>query len=141
MVVVPSGTFMMGFVRSEQGIVLRSKDFTDHNLADNSKPQHQVSIRQAFAVGKFDVTFDEWDACVAHGGCSNDPRDEGWGRRRRPVIDVSWDQAKQYVAWIGKLTGKPYRLLSESEWEYAARAGTTTAYYWGDDVGTDNAMG
>lgn len=65
--------------------------------------------------------------------------DHGWGRGQKPVINISWDDAKAYVAWLSQTTGKTYRLLSESEWEYAARAGTTTAYYWGDKIGINNA--
>jgi formylglycine-generating enzyme required for sulfatase activity len=123
MVVVPAGTYVMGANDGE----------------DNEKPPHTVAIRHAFAVGKFEVTFDEWDACVAHGGCKQEANDNGWGRGRRPVINVNWDDAEQYETWISKLTGKSYRLLSEAEWEYAARAGTTTKYFWGDDIGKDNA--
>ena len=91
-----------------------------------------------FAVSKFEVTFDEWDACVAVGGCAHVP-DSNMGRGTQPVINVSWDDAQQYVAWLSKMTGRPYRLLSEAEWEYAARAGTTTAYSWGDEIGKSNA--
>jgi hypothetical protein len=83
-------------------------------------------------VGKYEVTFAQWDACRADGGCAgHQPDDRGWGRDRRPVIGVSWRDATAYVAWLAAKTGKPYRLLSEAEWEYAARAGTTTAQYWG----------
>jgi formylglycine-generating enzyme required for sulfatase activity len=127
MVVLPPGSFTMGSPPGERG----------HN--DNESPQHNVTIAKPFAVGKFDVTFDEWAACVAGGGCDGyKPPDQGWGRGRRPVI-VDWYDAKNYVTWLSKTTGKTYRLLSESEWEYAARVGTTTAYYWGDNVGTNNA--
>jgi formylglycine-generating enzyme required for sulfatase activity len=87
-------------------------------------PQHRVWIARQFAVGQFEVTFDEWEACAAGGGCNGyKPGDQGWGRGRRPVINVNWDDAKTYVAWLVKVTGKPYRLLSEAEYEYAARAG------------------
>jgi formylglycine-generating enzyme required for sulfatase activity len=84
------------------------------------------------------VTFNDWDACLSVGGC---PRttDSGFGRDTRPVINVTWDDAQQYVAWFSKMTGKPYRLLTEAEWEYAARAGTTTPYFWGDEIGKGNA--
>jgi formylglycine-generating enzyme required for sulfatase activity len=81
-------------------------------------------------VGKFEVTFDEWDACVAAAGffsstgCRHRPDDRGWGRGRQPVMNVSWDDAQAYVAWLSQKTGKPYRLLSEAEWEYAAQAGS-----------------
>ena len=99
-----------------------------------------TSIPQPIAVGKFEVTFAEWDACVAAGGCQHKPEDRGWGRGNRPVIHVSWDDAtKQYIPWLVKKTGKTYRLLSDVEWEYSARAGTTTAYFWGDDIGKGNA--
>src|SRR5207249_7461576 len=95
--------------------------------------QHTVVIPQPLAVGKFEVTFDEWDACVAHGGCTYRPIDAGWGRGRQPVIRVSWDDAKVYSAWLAKQTGKPYRLLTEAEWEYAARAGNPGRYSFGDN--------
>ncbi len=102
----------MGSPESERG---RGKD---------EGPQHRVAIPQPFAVGKFEVTFAEWDACVAEGGCTYKPGDEGWGRGKRPVINVSWDDATHYTAWLSKKTGKQYRLLSEAEWEYAARGKT-----------------
>ena len=106
----------------------------------NEGPQHRVTFDQAFAVGKFTVTFDEWDACVADGGCSRyRPSNQGGGRGLRPVINVSWDDAKAYVTWLSRKTGKTYRLLSEAEYEYAARAGTTTSYPWGNAVGKNNA--
>jgi formylglycine-generating enzyme required for sulfatase activity len=117
MVVVPAGEFMMGSPESEKG---RFK---------NEGPQHKVTIRQPFAVGKFEVTFAEWDACVSEGGCTHKPADEGWGRAKRPVINVSWDDAVQYTAWLSKKTGKSYRLLTEAEWEYAARAVTRASDY------------
>jgi formylglycine-generating enzyme required for sulfatase activity len=120
MVVVPAGHFMR------------------QSLADDKK--YMATIRQPFAVGKFVVTFNEWKACVASGRCDGyQPKDEGWGQGTRPVINVSWDDAKQYVAWIVELTGKPYRLLTEAEWEYAARAGRTTTYPWSDDIGKGKA--
>ena len=97
------------------------------------RPQHMVTIARPFAVGRFEVTFDEWDACVANGGCHGyKPPDEGWGRGRRPVINVSWDDATAYADWLSKKTGKPYRLLSGAEYEYATRAGTQTVYPWGE---------
>lgn len=95
-------------------------------------------IANPFAVGKTEVTFDEYDACVAAGACQKPP-DSGFGRGDRPVINVSWDDAKAYAAWLSRMTGKEYRLLTEAEWEYAARAGTTTVYFWGNEVGEGNA--
>ena len=111
MVAIPGGEFTMGSPPAEMG---RDR---------NEGPQRKVTIRP-FAVGKFEVTFAQWDACVAEGGCAHKPGDQGWGRGRRPVINVSWEDAKQYVAWLSKKTGQPYRLLTEAEWEYAARGVT-----------------
>ena len=117
-------------------------------------PVHDVTIPQAFAVSKYEVTFEEWDACVAGGGCEGwsmhehradlrwgpvHPDDEGWGRGNRPVINVSWDHTHAYVEWLSQQTGQTYRLLTEAEWEYVARAGSQTAYSWGDDSGTNRA--
>ena len=126
MIVIPAGAFTMGSPATEQG------------RFDNEGPQHMVTIAKPFAVSKFDVTFADWDACVSVGGCPQ-VTDTGLGRDTKPVINVSWDDAQQYVAWLSKMTGQPYRLLTEAEWEYAARAGTTTAYYWGDEIGKGNA--
>jgi formylglycine-generating enzyme required for sulfatase activity len=126
MIVVPAGEFMMGSPATEKG---------RHTSED---PQHRVTIARPFAVSKFDVTFDDWDACASVGGCPK-VNAGGFGRGSRPVINVNWDEAQQYVAWFSKMTGKPYRLLTEAEWEYAARAGTATAYFWGDEIGKGNA--
>jgi formylglycine-generating enzyme required for sulfatase activity/cellulose biosynthesis protein BcsQ len=126
MVVVPAGSFLMGSSQSEAG------------RYPNEGPQHEVKIARLFAVSKFELTFDDWDTCVAYGDCG-DVSDAGWGRGRRPVILVSWDDAQQYVRWLSKITGKSYRLLSEAEYEYAARAGTQSHYPWGDDIGKSNA--
>ena len=93
-----------------------------------------------FAAGKFAVTFDEWDSCVADGGCRGyKPSDQGWGRGRRPVINVSWDDASAYVAWLSGKTRKTYRLLSEAEREYVTRAGTTTPFWWGASISPQQA--
>ena len=115
MVVVPAGKFMMGSPENEEG----------HDYSE--APQHEATIAKPFAVGRTEVTFAEWDACVAAGACSK-AADEGEGRDDRPVINVSWDDTKQYVAWLSRTTGKEYRLLSEAEWEYAARAGNSGPY-------------
>ncbi|MBL8424301.1 MAG: formylglycine-generating enzyme family protein [Candidatus Accumulibacter phosphatis] len=127
MVVIPAGRFLMGSPEGESG---RSND---------EGPQHEVTMAQAFVVGRYEVSFAEWDACVAAGGCRHRPNDEGWGRSRRPVVNVSWEDARTYVAWLAKKTGKGYRMLSEAEWEYAARAGTTSTYPWGNEPGQGRA--
>ena len=120
MVVVPAGSFMMG-----------SPEEADE------MPIHRVTISEPFAVGKYEVTFVEWDACVADGGCyGHRPGDGGWGRGNRPVIDVSWNHVQTYMMWLSEKTGKAYRLLSEAEWEYVARAGSgTRKYSWGNVIG------
>ena len=129
LVVVPAGSFMMGSPDGEEG---RSITYEG--------PLHEVRIDYPLAVGVYTVTFDEWDACVSGGGCGGyRPDDEGWGRGTRPVINVSWEDVQMYVKWLSWKTGKGYRLLSESEWEYVARAGTRTRYWWGDQIGRNRA--
>jgi formylglycine-generating enzyme required for sulfatase activity len=103
----------------------------------NEEPPHAVTIANTFAVSKYEVTFGEWDACFEAGACP--AASDRWGRGALPAINVSWKGAKQYVAWLSRITGKEYRLLSEAEWEYAARAGSVSAYSWGDEIGTGNA--
>lgn len=133
MVAIPPGQFLMGSPDKEPG-----------RIADES-PRHKVTLARTFAVGRFETTFDEWDACVADGGCKpaeGQPLgggDAGWGRGRRPVINVSWDDAQAYVAWLSKHTGQPYRLLTEAEWEYVARAGGQTPYAGGQAPAPDQA--
>ena len=128
MIVIPDGEFMMGAPKDEE------------SSEDNEIPQHKVIFSQSFAVGRFAVTFAEWDACVAQRGCRNyRPSDRGWGRNRRPVIHLWWDDAKAYVEWLSNKTGKPYRLLTEAEREYVTRAGTTTPFWWGVVLSTDRA--
>ena len=90
-------------------------------------------------MGVYEVTFAEWEACVRAGGCDGYRPDQGWGRSRRPVINVSWEDAQQYVSWLSSRTGEQYRLLSESEWEYVARAGTTTPFHTGETISTELA--
>jgi len=126
MIVVPAGEFTMGSPTTEPG------------RYPNEGPQHKVTIRSPFAVSKFDVTFDDWDACVSVGGCPA-VDDLTYGRGTKPLINVTWVGAQQYVAWLAEMTGKPYRLLTDAEWEYAARAGATTAYSWGDEIGQGKA--
>jgi formylglycine-generating enzyme required for sulfatase activity len=94
-------------------------------------PVHQVTLRKPFVIGRYEVTYDEWDACVKDGGCKFSPDDRGGGRGRRPVTGLSWTDTQEYLAWLSRKTGKTYRLPTESEWEYAARGGATTAYPWG----------
>jgi formylglycine-generating enzyme required for sulfatase activity len=129
MIVVPAGEFTMGSPANETG------------RNNNESPQRRVTIARPFAVSKFEVTFADWDACVSVGGCPHEGRagDAGWGRDRQPLIYVSWDDARAYLAWLSRMTGKAYRLLTEAEWEYAARAGTTSAYFWGDEIGKGHA--
>jgi formylglycine-generating enzyme required for sulfatase activity len=122
MIVVPDGEFTMGSPDKEN-----TRD-------DSQRPQHRVIFAKPFAVSKFEVTFEQWDACVAIHRCDPIVSDGGFGRGTRPVINVSWDDAQRYVTWFSLMTGKPYRLLSEAEWEYAARAGTMTHYSFGDDT-------
>jgi formylglycine-generating enzyme required for sulfatase activity len=121
MVALPAGTFLMGSPQSEKE--------RDHNEG----PQHRVTIGTRFAIGRYPVTFAEYDQF-----CDvmkrEKPEDNGWGRGRHPVIDVSWHDAQAYVAWLAKETGKHYRLPSEAEWEYGARAGTTKRYAFGNEI-------
>jgi formylglycine-generating enzyme required for sulfatase activity len=118
MVVIPPGQFVMGSPPGESG-----RD-------DDEGPPHIVTIAKPFAVGKHEVTFDEWNACVRDKACAG-ATDEGWGQGRRPVIHVNYDQAVGYAEWLSDKTGKKYRLLSEAEWEYAARGGSDKAQFWG----------
>jgi formylglycine-generating enzyme required for sulfatase activity/TPR repeat protein len=147
MVVVPAGTFMMGTPESERAPVqaamvayaITPGGSTTPPLSTEG-PQHNVTLARPIAVGRFPVTFDEWDACVTDGGCNGyQPSDQGWGRSHRPVVNVNWDDAKAYLAWLSHKTGKTYRLPSEAEWEYISRAGTTTPYWWGASFSTSQA--
>jgi formylglycine-generating enzyme required for sulfatase activity len=119
MVVLPAGKF----VATSGGKAL-AKDF---------------AIGSSLAVSLREVTFGQWDACVAERACPSGISDEGWGRDRHPVVNVSWNDAKAYVAWLSRKTGQTYRLLRDAEWEYAARGGSAEAYPWGNDAGFENA--
>ncbi len=121
MVEIPPGSFMMGSPGDEYG---RDPD---------ERPQHRVTFTRPFAIGRYEVTFEEYDQFAASTGHAL-PADGGWGRDRRPVINVSWVDAVAYAEWLSQQTGKPYRLPTEAEWEYAARAGTSTRYWWGEEM-------
>ena len=152
LLVVPAGTYLMG------------KD----GGAKREGPAHRVTIGSAFAIGKYEATFDEWEVCIEEGGCkvmimgpaplgkrevsfaewkaclTDDqcqalPDDHKWGRGRHPVMNINFSEAEDFVRWLSRKTGHVYRLPTEAEWEYAARGGTSTAYSWGDEVGSDNA--
>jgi formylglycine-generating enzyme required for sulfatase activity len=127
MVMVPAGTFTMGSPPNEPGRF-------------DSEEQVRVTIIRPFAVAKFAVTFDQWDACVADGGGNGyKPDDKGWGRSDHPVINVNWNDAKAFAEWLSRTTGKAYRLLSEAEHEYVTRAGTTTPFWWGSSISPNQA--
>ena len=129
MVSIPGGTFHMGD--------LSGKGY------DDERPVHTVTVRP-FKLGKYEVTFAQWDACMADGGCKtldegHRPDDEVWGRGYRPVINVSWDDAQLFIDWLNSKTDGGYRLPTEAEWEYAARAGSEADYSWGNDIGVNQA--
>jgi formylglycine-generating enzyme required for sulfatase activity len=128
MVVVAGGLFVMGSPTTGTG---RGRD---------EGPQREVSIAP-FAIGKYEVTFAQWDACLAGGSCNGySPPDRGWGRGNRPVTDVSWQDAQAYLDWLNEqVGGQRYRLPTEAEWEYAARAGEGAAYTFGRTVTTQQA--
>lgn len=128
MVLIAPGSFMMGSPSDEQ------------ERQDNEGPQHRVMVLESFLLSKYEVTFAEWDACNKAGGCSFHPPDKGWdenaeywGRGNRPVINVSFNDVQQYIQWLSKKTGVTYRLPSEAEWEYSARAGKTSRFFFGED--------
>jgi formylglycine-generating enzyme required for sulfatase activity len=119
---IPAGSFLMG--SSDVGF-------------QGGRPQHRVTLGR-FRMGKYDITFDQYDAFARSTGRPLPP-DEGWGRGDRPVINLDWQQIQSFVAWLNKGTGRHFRLPTEAEWEYAARAGTSTIYWWGDEPNSDLA--
>ncbi len=121
MVLVPAGEFTRGSPDTE-------KDRMEHE-----GPLRKVTIKVPFAVAMHAVTFNQWDTCVASGGCRTVAWDSGWPRGRRPVINVNWGDAQEYVTWLSKMTGHAYRLLTEAEYEYAARSGNQARWSFGDD--------
>ena len=145
MVVLPTGRFRMGELSG------------DGRRRHSERPVHTVTISRRIAMGQYPVTFEDYDRIgfleaflgnpwstlgrKLHSSFDHRPSDQGWGRGRRPVIMVNWHDAKAYAVWLSKQTGKRYRLPSESEWEYAARAGTETRYSWGDEIGVNRANG
>ncbi len=122
MKVLPAGLFVMG----------------TNGRHKRERPARRVRVAKPFAIGVSELTFDSWQACLDDGGCKHVPDDHDWGRGNRPVINVKISNVENYIAWINAKTGKTYRLPSEAEWEYAARGGTTTEYWWGDEVGKGN---
>ena len=126
MVWIPGGSFTMGSPSDEPG---RDSD---------EGPQRRIEL-SGFHMSATEVTFAQWDACVRAGGCSHRPDDNGWGRGSRPVMRVSWNDAQEFVAWVNRNTNGGYRLPSEAQWEYAARAGTTTAYSTGGSISSSQA--
>ena len=131
MVVIPAGRYRMGCVSN------------DSDCQDWEKPVREVTISAPFALSVHEVTFEEYDRFADRGQYVDVARgkaaDEGWGRGTRPVINVSWHEAREYTRWLSWQTGAEYRLPTEAEWEYAARAGTSTKYTWGDEVGVNRA--
>jgi formylglycine-generating enzyme required for sulfatase activity len=126
LVVIPAGSFVMGSPETEDG------------RSPAEGPQHEVRLAQPFALGRYLVNFEEYDHFCAESK-RREPTGQGWGRGRRPVINVSWEDAQAYCAWLRRQTGQPYRLPSEAEWEYACRAGTTTPFWTGETISTEQA--
>ena len=141
MIELPPGRYLMGRPDEEEERLgmNRNPDRVQFSR-DAERPQLEVEIDYHLALGKYEITFDEWDHCVDSGGCTYRPTDRGWGRGTRPVIHLSLQDTEEYLTWLRDVTGEPYRLPSSAEWEYAARAGTTTARWWGDALGTGLAV-
>ena len=125
MVEIPDGSFRMGCV-------------SGRSCSDDEQPVHEVRV-ESFELGKYEVMFEEYDRFTAATGRARAADKRGWGRGRRPVINVSWEDAVAYTRWLSQQTGERYRLPSEAEWEYAARAGSVTKYSWGNEIGSNRA--
>ncbi|HEY1147066.1 MAG TPA: formylglycine-generating enzyme family protein [Pseudoduganella sp.] len=122
MITIPAGSFTMG-----------------SNSSDPSeKPAHAVTIKAPFAIGKTEVSVQQWNACVEAGGCQKVALSAG-SNANAPIRDVSWDDAQQYLKWLSSTTGQAYRLPTEAEWEYAARGGTGSRYWWGEQMANGKA--
>ncbi|RJG07862.1 hypothetical protein D3870_05555 [Noviherbaspirillum cavernae] len=124
MVALPGGTFTMGSTTGDP----------------SEKPPRRVTISTPFAIGKYEVTVEQWNACIEAGECPRNGGNPNSQPKNTPVRDVSWDDAQKYVKWLSKTSGHSYRLPTEAEWEYAARGGTSTQYWWGEQMrkGTAN---
>ena len=137
----PSGTLFKDCRTCPEMVVVPHGKFMTGKFGADIAPGRLVEIERPLAVGRFEVTFAEWDACVADGGCNGyRPADRGWGRADHPVINVSWRDTVAYTKWLSRKTGRRYRLLTETEWEYAARGTAVTRYWWGNQIGRTNAI-
>jgi formylglycine-generating enzyme required for sulfatase activity len=137
LVAVPVGEFWMG---SPDGSGGDEGDEAEPERFPDEGPRRRITMARPFAVGRFAVTFEQWEHCIRRGGTKLRPKDEGWGRGTRPVISVSWrDITEDYLPWLNDITGQTYRLLTEAEWEYCARAGSSSAFWWGNRISESNA--
>lgn len=128
MVVIKPASFMMG------------SPTTELRRDANEGPQRKVTFNDAFEIGKYEVTFNDWNTCVVGGGCQNYyPDDAGWGKGERPVINISWDDTQNYLRWLNKVTGLRYRLPTEAEWEYVARGGGDDPFSTGLSIDSTQA--
>lgn len=146
MVALPAGRYTRGTSDAEAERLISEHPAVKHQLS-TERPAREVTIGYHVAVGKFEVTFDDWEACIRHVRCPplSWAADEGWGRGKRPVISVSWDDiTRHYLPWLNARLGlsgaNAYRLPTDAEWEYAARAGTTTRYAFGDAISRSDAQ-
>ncbi len=126
MVVVAAGSYRMG-------------DLAGTGLPSELPVRH-ITIPSPLGVGIYEITYAQWDICASEGGCKHIPADDNWGRGDRALAYVNWDDASQYIGWLSQKSGKTYRLLTEAEWEYVARAGTESLYPWGNELGAGNAV-